>query len=179
MSRILDMARPAGEPEKTHASTAPVDIAPLGLRPFGLRALNAMRLEKNFGGWGASTARSTVEAGLDRFVAYEKEADFVGRQGALEERASGGRLRLKTFVVEAKDADVIGDEPIWLNGDVVGWVTSGGYAHNSGASMAMGYVPKEHASSQGSWQIELLGEKFDARIQHAPIWDANAARMRT
>jgi hypothetical protein len=62
MSRILDMARPAGEPEKTHASAAPVDIAPLGLRPFGLRALNAMRREKNFGGWGASTARSTVRS---------------------------------------------------------------------------------------------------------------------
>jgi dimethylglycine dehydrogenase len=153
---------------------------PLGLRPFGLRALNAMRLEKNFGGWGREyrPIYGPLEAGLDRFVAYEKEADFVGKQGALEERASGGRLRLKAFIVEARDADVIGDEPIWLNGEVVGWVTSGGYAHNSDVSMAMGYVPKEHAASDGPWQIELLGERLHARLQHAPIWDANAARMR-
>ena len=74
--------------------------------------------------------------------------------------------------------DVIGDEPIWLNGNVVGWVTSGGYAHNSGVSMAIGYVPKEHANAEGPWEIELLGDRLKARVQHAPIWDANAERMR-
>ncbi len=82
------------------------------------------------------------------------------------------------FVVEARAADVIGDEPVWLNGEVVGWVTSGGYAHNSGVSMALGYVPKEHANAEGPWRIELLGERLPARVQHAPIWDANAERMR-
>ncbi|HUF56449.1 MAG TPA: FAD-dependent oxidoreductase, partial [Thermohalobaculum sp.] len=122
-----------------------------GCRLFGMRAMNAMRLEKNFGGWGREyrPVYGPLEAGLDRFVAYEKEADFVGRKGALAERESGGRLRLKSFVVETRDADVIGDEPIWLDGDVVGWVTSGGFAHNSGVSMAMGYVPKEHAAADG------------------------------
>lgn len=153
---------------------------PMGIRPFGLRALNAMRLEKNFGGWGREfrPIYGPLEAGLDRFIAYEKDADFVGRQGALDERASGGKLRLKSFVVAARDADVIGDEPIWLDGEVVGWVTSGGFAHNSGVSMAMGYVAKEHAAADGPWQIELLGERLDAHLQHAPIWDANAERMR-
>jgi dimethylglycine dehydrogenase len=151
-----------------------------GLRLFGLRALNAMRLEKNFGGWGREfrPIYGPLEAGLDRFVAYEKDADFIGKAAAAEERASGGKLRLRSFVVEAKDADVIGDEPIWLDGAVVGWVTSGGFAHNSGASMALGYVPKECADAEGPWQIELLGEMLPARVQHAPIWDANAERMR-
>jgi len=60
----------------------------------------------------------------------------------------------------------------------VGWVTSGGYAHNSNVSIAMGYVPKEHADTQGQWQIELLDERLPAAIQHAPLWDANASRMR-
>ncbi|MEM1385045.1 MAG: FAD-dependent oxidoreductase [Pseudomonadota bacterium] len=153
---------------------------PHNLRLFGLRALNAMRLEKNFGGWAREyrPIYGPLEAGLDRFIAYEKPAEFIGKEAALAERASGGALRLKTFTLEAKDADVIGDEPIWLNGDVVGWVTSGGYAHNSGRSMAMGYVPKEHAAADGPWQIELLGERLPAALQHAPIWDANAERMR-
>ncbi|MEO1601458.1 MAG: glycine cleavage T C-terminal barrel domain-containing protein, partial [Pseudomonadota bacterium] len=154
--------------------------AALGLKMFGLRALNAMRLEKNFGGWAREyrPLYGPLEAGLDRFVAYEKPADFIGKASALAERDSGGTLRLKTFVLEAKDADVIGDEPIYLGGDCVGWVTSGGFAHNSGASMAMGYVPKEHAAADGPWQIELLGEMLPAALQHAPIWDANAERMR-
>ncbi|MEL6218616.1 MAG: glycine cleavage T C-terminal barrel domain-containing protein, partial [Pseudomonadota bacterium] len=82
------------------------------------------------------------------------------------------------FGLQHKDADVIGDEPIYLGGDVFGRVTSGGFAHNSGASMAMGYVPKEHAAADGPWQIELLGEMLPAALQHAPIWDANAERMR-
>jgi len=153
---------------------------PHGMRLFGLRALNAMRLEKNFGGWGREyrPIYGPLEAGLDRFIAYDKPVDFVGRKGALEERESGGRLRLRSFVVEARDADVIGDEPIWFDGEVVGWVTSGGYAHNSNVSMALGYVPREHADAEGPWQIELLGEKLPARVQHAPVWDANTERMR-
>ena len=102
----------------------------------------------------------------------------MGKGAAIAGRDSGGKLRLKMFVIEATDADVIGDEPVWLNGEVVGWVTSGGYAHNSGVSMAMGYVAAEHANAEGPWQIELLGERLPARVQHAPIWDANAERMR-
>ena len=153
---------------------------PHGMGLFGLRALNAMRLEKNFGGWAREyrPVYGPLEAGLDRFVAYGKPADFIGKEAAIAERDTGGRLRLKTFVVEARDADVIGDEPISLDGEVVGWVTSGGFAHNSGVSMAMGYVPKDLAQTEAGWNIELLGEHLPARVQHAPIWDANAERMR-
>jgi len=154
--------------------------AEFGIKLFGLRALNAMRLEKNFGGWAREyrPLYGPLEAGLERFVAYAKPADFIGKAAAIAERDSGGKLRLKMFVLEAKDADVIGDEPVWLDGEVVGWVTSGGYAHNSGVSMAMAYIPKQHANAEGPWQIELLGERLPARVQHAPIWDANAERMR-
>ncbi|MEM9100062.1 MAG: FAD-dependent oxidoreductase [Pseudomonadota bacterium] len=151
-----------------------------GIKMFGLRALNAMRLEKNFGGWAREyrPLYGPLEAGLDRFVAYGKDADFIGKQAAIRERDAGGTWRLKVFTVAAKDADVIGDEPISFNGEVVGWVTSGGFAHGSGVSMASGYVPKEHSQKDGPWEIELLGEMLPAKIQHAPIWDANAERMR-
>jgi dimethylglycine dehydrogenase len=154
--------------------------AAFNIKLFGLRALNAMRLEKSFGGWAREyrPLYGPLEAGLGRFIAYSKPADFIGKEAAIAERDSGGKLRLKMFVIEARDADVIGDEPIWLDGEVVGWVTSGGFAHNSGVSMALGYVPKEHANADGPWQIELLGERLAARVQNAPIWDANAERMR-
>jgi dimethylglycine dehydrogenase len=154
--------------------------AEFNIRLFGLRALNSMRLEKNFGGWAREyrPLYGPLEAGLDRFIAYEKPADFIGKAAAVKERETGGKYRLRAFTVQAKDADVIGDEPIWLDGEVVGWVTSGGYAHNSSASMAMGYVYKQHANAEGPWSIELLGERLPARVQHAPIWDANAERMR-
>ena len=154
--------------------------APFGIGLFGLRALNALRLEKGFGSWSREyrPLYGPLEAALERFVAYKKPADFLGKAAALEEKASGGALRLVTFRLDAKDADVIGDEPISLDGTVCGWVTSGGFAHASGVSVAMGYVPKEHAHVAEGWQVEVLGEMLDARLQPHPLFDANGARMR-
>jgi dimethylglycine dehydrogenase len=151
-----------------------------GLGLFGSRALNALRLEKNYASWGREfrPIYGPLEAGLDRFVAYGKEADFIGKEAALEERQHGGKLRLRAFVMEAKDADVIGDEPIWFGGRVVGWVTSGGYAHNARKSVAMGYVPKELAEESDGFEIELLGKRHPARMQPRPLFDANFERMR-
>ncbi|TIR91203.1 MAG: DUF1330 domain-containing protein, partial [Mesorhizobium sp.] len=146
-----------------------------GIGLFGSRALNALRLEKNYGSWAREyrPIYGPVEAGLDRFVAYGKEADFIGKEAALAERKQGGKLRLRAFIVETTDADVIGDEAIWHDGVVRGWVTSGGYAHNSKTSVAMGYVPKEIADRPDGFEIEILGKRHAARIQSAPLFDAN------
>ena len=153
---------------------------PHGIRLFGSRALNALRLEKNFGGWAREyrPIYGPVEAGLDRFVAFDKEADFIGKAAVRAEREDGGRLRLRTFVLDAKDADAIGDEPVWLDGKVVGWITSGGYAHHAQASVALGYVPREVAERDSGWEIELLGERLPARLQRHALFDHNRERMR-
>ena len=87
-------------------------------------------------------------------------------------------MRLRSFVVDAEDADVIGDEAIWLNGEGRGWVTSGGYAHGSAVSVAMGYVPWTCANEDGGWEIEILGERRSAKLQIAPLFDPKAERMR-
>ncbi|MEP3629790.1 MAG: FAD-dependent oxidoreductase [Hyphomicrobiales bacterium] len=152
----------------------------LGISLFGGRALNAMRLEKNYGTWAREyrPVYGPLESGLDRFVAYGKDADFIGKAAAIQEREDGGKLRLCAFVIEAKNADVIGDEPVYHNGEVKGWVTSGGFAHHSQKSVAMGYIPKEIASEAGGFEIELLGEKLKATIQTVPLFDANYERMR-
>ena len=154
--------------------------APHGIRLFGSRALNALRLEKGFGSWMRDfrPIYGPLEAGLDRFVAYRKEADFIGKAAAIEEREQGGALRLRTFVVDATTADVIGDEPVWHDGEVCGWVTSGGYAHPSGVSVALAYVPKERVEADDGWEIELLGKRLAARMQRTALFDHNGERMR-
>jgi dimethylglycine dehydrogenase len=81
--------------------------------------------------------------------------------------------------MDADDADVIGDEAIWHGGKVVGWVTSGGYAHNAKASVAVGYVPKELAEEADGFEIELLGKRHKARLQPRPLFDADLKRMRS
>ncbi|MEE8535679.1 MAG: FAD-dependent oxidoreductase [Kiloniellales bacterium] len=155
--------------------------AGLGLRLFGSRALGALRLEKSFGSWATEfrPIYGPFEAGLGRFVALSKN-DFVGRDAALREKEEGPKRRLVTFVVEADGADVIGNEPIWRGEDVVGWVTSGAYAHHAGQSVAMGYVPAEvlDAADGAAYAIEILGERRPARLQPEPLFDPTAARMR-
>lgn len=154
--------------------------AEFGIGLFGSRALNALRLEKNYGSWGREyrPIYGPLEAGLDRFVAYNKGADFIGKAGAAAERASGGKMRLRAFIMDADDADVIGDEAIWHSGAVVGWITSGGYAHNAGKSIAMGYVPREVADETEGFEIELLGKRYKARLQPVALFDPELERMR-
>ncbi|HUN71960.1 MAG TPA: FAD-dependent oxidoreductase [Steroidobacteraceae bacterium] len=150
-----------------------------GLKPFGGRALNAMRIEKGFGNWAREfrPIYGPYEAGLGRFVALEK-GDFVGRSAAMEERASGGALRLVSFAVETADADAIGDEPIWHDGRVVGWVTSGAYGHRVGRSLALGYIPAAAASASQGFEIEIIGERRPAERLAACAYDPGGAHMR-
>ena len=150
-----------------------------GMKPFGGRALNSLRLEKGFGNWAREfrPIYGPYEAGLGRFVNMDK-GDFVGREAALAEKTSGGALRLLSFEVDAADADAIGDEPIWHEGAVVGWVTSGGYGHTVGKSLALGYVPAELAQSTGQFEIEIIGERRAARRLDGAAVDAQGTRMR-
>jgi dimethylglycine dehydrogenase len=150
-----------------------------GLRHFGTRALLSLRLEKNWGTWAREyrPIYGPLEAGLERFVSLKKN-DFVGRDAAMKERESGGKLRLLAFTVETRDVDVIGDEPIWHDGKVIGWVTSGGYAHYVQKSVALGYVPKEIAASDEGFEIEIIGKRYPARPQREPLFDPSGSRMR-
>ena len=151
-----------------------------GIRPFGMRAMMSLRLEKNFGTWAREfrPIYGPYEAGLGRFVDLTKN-DFIGRDAAIEEHKAGGERRLVTLIVDANDADVLGDEPIWSGETVVGWVTSGGYAHTQGLSVAQGYLPAELAAEDGGGlAVEILGNRYPARIQFTPLFDPQGERMR-
>jgi dimethylglycine dehydrogenase len=148
---------------------------------FGMRALLSLRLEKNWPTWYRELRPiyGPFEADAGRFVDLKKN-EFIGREAAAREKEDGGKLRRVTFIVDAKDADVMGDEPVWRDGKVVGWVTSGGYAHFVDRSLAQGYIPKELTTNgTGSFEIEILGERRPARIQAEPLFDPEGARMRS
>ena len=98
---------------------------------------------------------------------------------ALEEKESGGALRLVTFSVDAADADAIGDEPIWHEGRVIGWVTSGGYGHRVQRSLALGYIPVALDSAGDGFEIEIIGERRRARPASAALLDPSGSRMRS
>ncbi|MEL6171373.1 MAG: glycine cleavage T C-terminal barrel domain-containing protein, partial [Pseudomonadota bacterium] len=62
--------------------------------------------------------------------------------------------------------------------EAVGYVSSGGYAHRIGRSMAMGYVATEHSEAGSALSVEILGDLYAAEVQGAPLYDANGANMR-
>ena len=154
----------------------------LGIRPFGSAALNSLRLEKSFGSWGREyrPIYDPYEACLGRFVTNAR--DFVGSDALKDLQKQSERRSLRTWVVAVPEgpeaADVLGDEPIWFDDDVVGWVTSGGYAHHSGKSIAMGYIPSGLEKSGQRWRIENLGVMRDATLVSEPIFDPAGERMR-
>jgi dimethylglycine dehydrogenase len=150
-----------------------------GIRNFGMRALLCLRLEKHFGTWYREfrPIYGPFEAGLERFVRLDKP-DFIGREAAVREQAEGPKRRRVFMEVDATDADVLGDEPIWVDGKVVGWVTSGGFGHCVGQSLAQGYIPAELVRPGLALEIEILGERHAARLQDAPPFDPEGLRMR-
>ena len=151
-----------------------------GMVPFGMRAMMSLRLDKFFGSWLSefSPDYTPAETGLDRFIAWKKNADFIGRAAAEAERAKGPARRLAAFVVDADDADVQGYEPIWLDGKVQGFCTSGGYSHHAGKSVAQGFVPTDRVQDGLAVEIEILGQMRKARLVTEPLFDADGARMR-
>jgi len=153
--------------------------ADLGLKNFGMRALLCLRLEKHFGTWFREfrPIYGPFEAGLDRFIKLDKP-DFIGKAAALKEKQNGPKRTRICMQVDATDTDVMGDEPIWLDGKVVGWVTSGGYGHGVDQSLAQGYIPTELVRADMQLEIEILGERRPARLQTEPPFDPQALRMR-
>ncbi|MCG6902596.1 MAG: FAD-dependent oxidoreductase [Rhodobacter sp.] len=150
-----------------------------GMRPFGMRAMMSLRLEKSFGSWMAEYRPdyTPAETGLDRFISFRKN-DFIGRDAALAERDTPPQRHLTTLIVDADDADVVAYEPIFDGAEVIGFCTSGGYAHFSRKSVAIGFLPTDRISDGAEFEIEILGQRRRAVVHQTPLFDPQALRMR-
>ena len=150
-----------------------------GLRSVGDRAVDSLRLEKGYGIWSAEFRQDLTpgESGLDRLIAFDKPA-FVGRDAALREREVGPRRRLVLLEVDAADADASRDEGIWLDGRLVGVVTSGAYGHHVDASLALGYLDRDVIEADAVVSVAVLGEDRSARILPEVPYDPSGRRLR-
>ncbi|OQP86746.1 glycine cleavage system protein T [Rhizobium rhizosphaerae] len=153
--------------------------AEFGLREVGFNALLSLRLEKSFGIWSAEFTQGYTpgQTGLDRFIAWDKP-DFVGRAAALAERAAPSKRVLATLAVEAGDADASGYEPVWKDGRLVGTVTSGGYGHTIGKSLAMALIDREQAVPGNALAVHIVGDECSAVVVEASSYDPAGRAMR-
>jgi len=150
----------------------------LSYRWYGARALMSMRLEKGWGVWSLEYRPDfdAVSSGMEVFINWNK--DFVGKEATMAIRRAGPAQRLVTLTIDVDGIDVTGDEAILKDNTATGYVSSGGYAHRVGQSMAMGYVASEHARPGTALQVEILGQFYDATVLPGPVYDPNGAAMR-
>ena len=120
---------------------------------------------------------NAVESGMDVFINWKK--DFVGKEATLKTQDEGVSKKLVTLSINVKGIDVVHDEAILKDGEPVGYVTSGGFAHHVGKSLAMAYIPTKLAKPHTTLHIEILGNFYDAVVLPGPLYDANGAHMRS
>ena len=153
---------------------------PMGLRPFGMRAMMSLRLDRFFGSWLSefSPDYTPGETGMDRFIRFNKPAEFIGKAAAMKEKAEGAERILVPFEVDATDADVVAYEPVWIDGKVEGFCTSGGYSHHTQKSIALALIPRALDREDLAVEIEILGDMRPARRLTTPLFDPDGHRMR-
>ncbi|MEM9967511.1 MAG: FAD-dependent oxidoreductase [Pseudomonadota bacterium] len=154
--------------------------AEFGMREIGYNALLSLRLEKSFGIWSAefTQAYTPGQTGMDRWIAWDK-GPFLGREAAMAERDSNQpSQRVVTLEIDALDADASGYEPVWQNGSKVGFVTSGGYGHTLGKSLAMAMIDDEACAEGTALTVHIVGQERDARVIANSPYDPQGAAMR-
>lgn len=151
-----------------------------GLREYGFNALLSLRLEKSFGIWSAEFTQGYTpgETGMDRWIDWTK-GDFVGRTAALAERDDvGPKRQLVTLELAEGDADASGYEPVWSDAKLVGFVTSGGYGHTVGSSLAMAMIHTDLATEGTELSVHVVGIERRAKVIAASPYDPTGRAMR-
>ena len=152
----------------------------LNLKPFGIRAMDSLRIEKSYRlpGRELSIEYAALESGLNRFVS-ENKGDFIGRDGLAEWKSKGLSYGFVTLEVHnVKDADALGNNPIYLDGKVIGRATSGGYGHRIKKSLVLAMINPSLIKTGLKVKIDILGTKYDASIINESPYDPSNEKLR-
>jgi 4-methylaminobutanoate oxidase (formaldehyde-forming) len=156
-----------------------------GMHHAGVHAMESLRIEKGYRAWGLDlTDQDTpVEAGLRFAVAFDKAAEFQGKNALQVQIERGVKKRLAVFTLEDSGPLLLGDEPIYRDGKLAGRTTSGAYGHTVGRSVALGYIENEGGVDgayirSGSYEIEIRTERFAATASLRPPYDPIGERVR-
>ena len=168
MDRIADLDDALMQAGKDH-----------GIRRFGTYAMNSLRLEKAYKGWGSelTTEISLVESDMLRFA--RKSGGYIGAEVVEQKTRDGVPIHLVYCEVEAKDADPMGNEPVLDGENIVGVTTSGGYGHCVQKSLAFAYVNTGFETPGTTFDIRILGERRRATVLSEAVWDCENERLKS
>ncbi|MGB3140243.1 MAG: FAD-dependent oxidoreductase [Aestuariivirga sp.] len=153
---------------------------PYGLKLFGTYAMNSLRMEKSYRGWGSelTTEIDMFEASMERFIRLEKP-EFIGKAATLSMHQRGARMKLVPLEVANTDSDCVGNEPVYSGDRIVGLTTSGGYGHAVRKSLAFAYVDPKMTGVGTGFDVLMFGEKRKASIIGESPWDPANARLKS
>jgi glycine cleavage system aminomethyltransferase T/glycine/D-amino acid oxidase-like deaminating enzyme len=151
-----------------------------GLVAGGYRAIDALRVEKGYRVWGSDITpeENPYEAGLGFAVRLDKPGGFVGRDALVEVKEQGPARRLRCLVLDDRLAVPQGSEPVRVDGEVVGRVTSGNQGFRVGAAIAFAYLPADRADLGRRVEVEVFGRWIGADVVKDPVYDPEGARIR-
>ena len=159
----------------------------VGLGNAGFHAMDSLRLERGYRAWGSDITdqETPIEAGLGFAVAFEKDADFIGREALLRQRETGVSKRLTIFTLDDPEPVLLGEEPIYRDGELIGRTSSGTFGHTLGRSVGIAHVHAPGRSRvttkylrSGSYEIEVLSERVPATLHLRPPYDPKGVRVR-
>jgi 4-methylaminobutanoate oxidase (formaldehyde-forming) len=159
----------------------------LGLKHAGFQALNTLRIEKAYReyGYDMDNLDTPLEAGLGWAVKFDKPGGFVGREALLRHKESGSlKYRMVQFLLEDPDPLLCGNEIIYRDGVIVGYLQTGAYGFTLGGAMGMGYVENEGGATvdfirSGTYEIDIAGRRYPARVSLRPMYDPEGIRIRS
>ena len=110
---------------------------------------------------------------------------FIGRGTVKLARSTGVRRRLVSVALDgASDRMLWGGETLLHNGQPVGFLSSAVYGHSIDAPVGLAYLtnPDGVVSAEyvetGHYQVDLAGERLDARVQLRALYDPKGERVR-
>ncbi len=151
-----------------------------GLVAAGYRAIDSLRLEKGYRAWSSDITpdETPFEAGLGFAIDLDKGADFIGREALVAAKAAGPRKRLRCLVLDDPRAVCLGNEPVRIDGAIVGRVTSGGYGYAVELSIAYAYLPPDSAIGTRG-EIDVFGTWVGFEVMREPLYDPANERVRS
>ena len=165
LQRLYDALWQAGEPH--------------GICNFGSYALNAMRIEKGYHGWGADfgTEYTLFDAGLERFANLDK-GDFVGREAVVAQGSVEAEWEFVGLDILDPGPEPLGSDPIVADGTLIGYVTSASMGYRTGKLLALGYVQKGRLAPGAPCHVRAFGTDR-AAVRHSPhAYDPENERLR-
>jgi 4-methylaminobutanoate oxidase (formaldehyde-forming) len=153
---------------------------PHGILAGGYRAIDSLRLEKGYRVWSSDITPDEMphEGGVGFCVKLDKEGGFIGRDALAAARERRPRKLLRCLTLEDPRSIAVGNEPVRVDGEIRGRVTSGGFGYTVGRSIAYAYLPPERADEGTDVEVEIFGRWVHGTVAAEPLFDPSGERVR-